>query len=148
MTEAERMSRERVLAVARSWLGTPWHHKARVRGVGVDCAQLLIAVYAEAGLFDAFDPGDYPIDCMLHDSSELALGWCQKFGRPTDNPQPGDAILWRFGRSYSHTGIVVDWPQDGARSVLHAFRPFGQVCETPPDASRLAKQPFLHYTFW
>lgn len=144
MTDHVAIARQRVLDVARTWLHTPWHHKARVRGVGVDCAQLLIAVYAEAGLFAEFDPGDYAIDRMLHSSEEVFQSWCECFGRPTANPQPGDVVLWRFGRSYSHGGIVVDWP----RSVIHAFRPFGEVCETPPDASRLAGKETIFYTFW
>jgi len=25
---------------ARTWLGTPYHHQPRVKGVGVDCAML------------------------------------------------------------------------------------------------------------
>lgn len=144
MKQAEQQARARVLAVARSWLGTPWHHKARVRGVGVDCAQLLIAVYSEAGLFDAFDPGEYAIDRMLHSAEPVFQGWCERYGRLVDTPLPGDVTLWQFGRCYSHGGIVVDWP----RAVIHAFRPFDGVCETPPDASRLAMRPTIHYTFW
>src|SRR5690349_11447583 len=37
--------RARLLDEARTWLLTPWHHNARVRGAGVDCGQLLIACY-------------------------------------------------------------------------------------------------------
>lgn len=144
MTEEELKLRQRVCDIARTWFRTPWHHKARVRGQGVDCAQLLIAVYSEAGLFDAFDPGDYAIDRMLHNADEVFKGWCEQFGKPTTNPQPGDAVLWKFGRSYSHGGIVVDWPH----AVIHAFRPFGGVCQTPANASRLADKPTIHYTFW
>ncbi len=144
MTDLASAQRQRVLQVARTWLHTPWHHKARMRGVGVDCAQLLIAVYAEAGLFDEFDPGDYSIDRMLHSSEETFQAWCELFGKRTERPCAGDAVLWRFGRSYSHGGIVVDWPA----AVIHAFRPFGEVCETPPDASRLAGKETIFYTFW
>lgn len=142
MTEAQQ--RQRVCEIARAWAGTPWHHKARIKGVGVDCAQLLIAVYAEAGLFDAFDPGDYSIDRMLHSPDEVFQGWCEKYGRLTETPAAGDVALWRFGRCYSHGGIVIDWPG----SVIHAFRTFGKVCETPADASRLAGRPAIFYTFW
>lgn len=144
MTPAERAQRNLVCQIARRWIGTPWHHRARVEGQGVDCAQLLIAVYSEAGLFDAFDPGEYSIDRMLHSSAEVMQGWCERLGRVTRTPQPGDVVLWRFGRSFSHAGLVVDWPG----TVLHAFRPFGQVCETPADASWLAGKDFIHYTFW
>ena len=31
------IARARVLAEARRWLGTPWHHRAALPGVGCDC---------------------------------------------------------------------------------------------------------------
>jgi cell wall-associated NlpC family hydrolase len=133
-----------VCDTARRWLGTPWHHRARVPGGGVDCAQLLIAVYSDVGLFDAFDPGAYAIDQMLHSSDEVMQGWCSQFGRRTDDPQPGDAVLWRFGRCFSHAGIVLRWPEQ----VIHAFRPYGGVAITPPDASLLQGREVVFYTFW
>ncbi len=33
-----------VVRTARTWLGTPYHHQGRLKGVGVDCAGLLIGV--------------------------------------------------------------------------------------------------------
>lgn len=137
-------SRADVCTLARGWLRTPWHHQARIRGVGVDCAQLLIAVYAEAGVIEDFDPGDYAIDHMMHSDREVFRGWCERYGRQTKTPRAGDAVVWKFGRVYSHGGIVVEWPG----RVIHAFRPFGEVCETPADASRLAGRDAIFFTFW
>ena len=71
----EKQQRTAVLDEARSWLGTPYHHRACVKGAGVDCAQILIAVYANAGLIQAFDTGDYPPDWMLHREEERYLGF-------------------------------------------------------------------------
>ena len=144
MTEA--VQREAVCQAGLTWQDTPWHHKACVRGVrgGVDCAQLLIAAYADAGVIGSFDPGPYCIDQMLHSPDESFLAWLQRFGRPVDVPGRGDVVVWRFGRSYSHGGIVLDWPGQ----VLHAFRPYGRVCVTPADASRLAGRDRVFYTFW
>jgi cell wall-associated NlpC family hydrolase len=56
----EMEERLRVVRVAQSWLGTPYHHHAALRGVGVDCAYLLIEVYAEAEVIPRRDPGYYP----------------------------------------------------------------------------------------
>lgn len=137
-------SRADVCTLARGWLRTPWHHQARIRGVGVDCAQLLIAVYAEAGVIKDFDPGNYAIDHMMHSDREVFRGWCERYGRQTKTPRAGDAVVWKFGRVYSHGGIVVEWPG----RVIHAFRPFGEVCETPADASRLAGRDAIFFTFW
>jgi cell wall-associated NlpC family hydrolase len=48
MTEAAAAdTRARVVALARTWLGTPYHHQASLRGAGADCLGLLRGVYAE-----------------------------------------------------------------------------------------------------
>jgi NlpC/P60 family putative phage cell wall peptidase len=36
-----------VIAVARSWLGTPYHDQASLRGVGCDCLGLARGVWRE-----------------------------------------------------------------------------------------------------
>lgn len=140
----ELTQRRDVVRAALDWVGTPWHHAARVKGAGVDCAQLLIAAYAEAGLINEFDPGPYPIDHMLHSDDQILQGWCERLGRSVDHPKEGDVVLWQWGRTFSHAGIVMDWPG----RVIHAFRPFGGVCVTPAGASRLADRQTVFYTFW
>ena len=42
----------RVVAEARRWIDTPYHHQARLRGVGCDCAGLIIGVGLECGVLD------------------------------------------------------------------------------------------------
>ena len=56
--ESEGAERVAVVAAARSWLGTPYHHAADVKGRkgGVDCAMLLVRVYCDLGLVEPFDP--------------------------------------------------------------------------------------------
>lgn len=109
--------RARVVEVAESWVGTPYHHEARIKGVGVDCAQLLIAVYAEAGLVADFSPGSYPMDWASHRDEERFLGWVMsKGGKPTPEALPGDILLFQYGRCFSHAAIVVD-----SRLMIHSF---------------------------
>jgi NlpC/P60 family putative phage cell wall peptidase len=36
-----------VVAAARSWIGTPYHHQASLKGVGCDCLGLLRGVWRE-----------------------------------------------------------------------------------------------------
>jgi NlpC/P60 family putative phage cell wall peptidase len=40
-------TREQIVASARSWLGTPYHHQASVRGVGCDCLGLIRGLWRE-----------------------------------------------------------------------------------------------------
>ncbi len=42
-------ARQAVIAEAVTWIGTPFHHAARVKGAGVDCLMLLAEVYERAG---------------------------------------------------------------------------------------------------
>ena len=66
--------RAAVMACARAWLRTPYHHRGRVKGAGVDCAMLLAEVYAEAGLVAPLAIPHYPPDWHLHRDAERYLG--------------------------------------------------------------------------
>jgi cell wall-associated NlpC family hydrolase len=39
-----------IVDTARQYIGTPFHHQARVKGVGIDCAGLLVCVARDLGL--------------------------------------------------------------------------------------------------
>lgn len=150
-------TREVVRDIARSWVGTPYQHRAALRGVGVDCARILIEVYAEAGLIAPFDPGKYSRDWHLHRNEEVYLQTVESYaGSPVkDNtsihlwkdegykPLTGDMILWRVGRTYSHSAIVTDWP-----FVVHASAPSGIVEEVSVIGTPIYKRPAKVYSIW
>lgn len=129
-----------MLAEANSWIGTPWRHAARLKGVGVDCAQFLIACYSAAGLVKAFEPEEYPIDIMFHRSEELFLKGLMDRCEAVDTPQKGDVGLWKFGRQFSHGGIVSSWPE-----IIHASRPDGMVLKGRGDGGFLADRAVLFF---
>ena len=104
MTELQ----QRIRAEALSYIGTPFRHAARIKGVGVDCGQLLIAVFSEAGVIADFDPGQYPPDWFLHRSRERYLEELLKRADPVEPPyEIGDILTYRYGRAVSHAGIYV-----------------------------------------
>lgn len=122
--------RQAIVAEARSWLGTRYHHNARIKGVGVDCAMLLAEVFERVGMVAHVEPGDYPPDWHMHRSEELFLGWLQRCGaRQTGAPSPGDVALFRFGRTFSHGAIVVD--QD--LQMVHAYIDRGVILSRPTE---------------
>jgi len=43
--------RQEILRVARSYLGTPYHHQGRIKGAGMDCVGLIICVCKDLGVF-------------------------------------------------------------------------------------------------
>jgi cell wall-associated NlpC family hydrolase len=129
-----------IVKEARTWLGTPYHHLARVKGAGVDCAQILIGVFAAISLIKEFDTGDYPMDWMMHRDEERYLGFITRYADEVTDPQPGDVVLYRIGRCYSHGGIVVQWPE-----IIHASRPDRMVVLADGSQGLLADKP---RTFW
>src|ERR1700733_1848357 len=106
--------RQRVVSVARSWLGTPYHTGGRVKGNqgGIDCLTLLAEVFAEAGLVDRVPIPYYPHDWHLHRDTERYLEGLLKYTHEIAGPPlPGDITLWKFGRCFSHGAVVTSWPQ-------------------------------------
>ncbi len=119
-------ARAAVVAAARAWFGTPYHNCADVKGVGVDCGMLLVRVFVDLGLVEPFDPRPYAPDWHLHRSEERYLGHLLARASRVAQPAPGDVALFRYGRCYSHGGIVT-----GAEplTIVHAFHPAQIVLE-------------------
>jgi cell wall-associated NlpC family hydrolase len=103
--------RQKVIEVARSWLGTPYHHMGRVKSAGVDCATFVCEVYEEAGITPHIVLDYYPKDWALHKNKERYLETVLKYSRIISKPEIGDMILYRFGRVASHSAIVIEYPK-------------------------------------
>ncbi|MEQ1205780.1 NlpC/P60 family protein, partial [Acinetobacter baumannii] len=96
---------------ALTWLGTPYHHQGRVKGVGVDCGTLICEVYEKVGLMDHLDPRPYPPDWHMHQMGERYLEHIRCVCFEVDGPpEPGDIVLYKIGKCVSHGAIVVEWP--------------------------------------
>jgi cell wall-associated NlpC family hydrolase len=114
--------RAKVITIAKSWLGTPYHPMGRVKGAGIDCLTLLAEVYVEAGIIQAMEIPYYPHDWHLHKGQERYLEGLRRYTREIDTlPLPGDIALWKFGRCMSHGAIVMEWP-----IIIHAY--VGRAC--------------------
>lgn len=114
MTDIE--LRQRVVDEVITWLGTPFHHEARVKGAGVDCLMLLAEVYERAGVVEHVDPPHYPPDWNWHHDIERYLEGLLRYAREIEGPPgAGDVALFKVARTFSHGAIVVEWPR-----VIHA----------------------------
>jgi len=120
-----------VVSEAMTWVGTPYHRGAKIKGVGVDCGQFLIGVFEGAGYLQPgeCDPGYYPHEIHLHRAEERYLEWILKFCTKVQNPQPGDIAMFRFGQSSSHSAIVIEWPK-----VIHSYVRMGVVVSSAEEA--------------
>lgn len=137
--------RSAIVQAAQAWQGTPYHHHGRIQGVGVDCAMLLAEVYHGLGLAPAIDAGHYAPDWHLHRNEELFLSWVARAGaREVVQPGLGDVGVWRFGRTYSHGGIVI--ATGPVPLVLHAHIDAGRVTRCALDEAPLAGRPVRWFT--
>ena len=143
MTHAE--ERAAVVAEAMTWAGTPYHHHARIKGVGVDCANLPAAVYEAAGMIPRVDP-DYTAQWFEHRDEELFLSFVTPYADEIseDCAQAGDFAIWKYGRTFSHGAIIL-----GPPAIIHATMNGGGVHlgDMVRDED-LATRPRRFFTLW
>lgn len=146
MSEDE--ERAAVVAEARSWVGTPYGEGAKVKGAGIDCGQFLIQVYARAGLIEDFDTGYYSPQHHLHSTEERYLSFVMERAREIPGPPgPGDMVMFKFGKVFSHGAIVIAWPK-----IVHALRLDGTTLDNVERCvfgrRGLANLPRKYFTLW
>ena len=125
----------RAIAIARSWLGTPYHDQASLKGVGCDCLGLARGVWREV-----VGPESFPIPPYSRDWGEpgprevLAEGARRMMAEiaPAD-ATPGSLVLFRMKpRAIAkHVGIMT-----APDSFLHAYERLGVIEEPLTNAWR------------
>lgn len=121
---------DQVAASAREWLGTPWHHQGRLKGVGVDCAGVVLGVARDLGLseFNMTGYGHRP------DGRELeALCYSHMTPVPPADARPGDVLLIEVDNQPQHLAIVTD------AGMVHAYAPLRRVVEHRLDDAWTAR---------
>lgn len=118
--------RQKIVAEARSWIGTGYHHCADLKGVGVDCGMLLVRVFVDCGAIAPFDPRPYSKGFYLHRGEEFYRDFALDHGSQVEAPWIGDVMLLRMGRCYSHGAIV---SRLAPLTVVHALERYGRVVE-------------------
>lgn len=121
------LERQLSVAEALTWVGTPFHHMAKVKKVGVDCIQLLAAAFEHAGAVTPPPRAHYPANWFLHSDRELLLeALAPDFVAFDGDPLPGDVALFKFGRCISHAAIVVS---TAPLRIIHSHRSTGVLLD-------------------
>lgn len=113
----------RVVAAARRWLGTPYHHQAALRGAGCDCLGLVRGVYAEL-VGPPPVPPPYTRDQAEAGTGEALLAGLARHLAPVRAPLPGDVLVFRL-RTHAlakHCAILSE-----AGCMIHAMESVGVV---------------------
>lgn len=145
-----------IVALARGWLGTPYHHQASLKGVGCDCLGLIRGVYAEACGRPAEAPPPYSRDWAEASARETMIEAAGRHLTRVD-PQaaePGDVLIFRLrpGAMAKHAAILscapgirpavgpLAGPKESAPKIIHAIEgaPVCEVHITPWWRRRIA----------
>ena len=112
----------RIVQQARTWLGTPFHHQARLKHKGCDCLGLIVGVVDELGLKDktgkllaSYDEITYskqPDGARLIAKLQSALKEV-----PKAKMKPGDLGLFKIGDNPQHLAILTDF--EGGLGMIH-----------------------------
>lgn len=112
--------RERIIAEARSWIGTRWHHQGRIKKNeqfhgGIDCAGLIIEVGNNLGLFSK--------TLIFHSyhrlpQNNLVIKECNRYfiKKPITKILPGDILVFRIMSEPQHLAILSE-----THSIIHAY---------------------------
>jgi NlpC/P60 family putative phage cell wall peptidase len=112
--------RNTIITTARSWIGTPYHHQASLKGVGCDCLGLLRGVWREVY-------GDEPEDMPAYSRDWAESLKCETLadaaGRhlipiAIETITPGDVLLFSYRSDLpaKHCAILT-----GPETIIHAY---------------------------
>jgi NlpC/P60 family putative phage cell wall peptidase len=122
------LARSAIVAEARSWIGTPYHHQASVKGVGCDCLGLVRGVWRELVGREPEAVPSYSSDWGEASAEEAMLAAARRHMIEIDAAEAaaGDVLVFRMrpGRVAKHAGI------SAGASFIHA-QEGGPVCEVP-----------------
>lgn len=146
MTEEE--GRAAVVREAMSWIGTPYHSNAMVKGAGTDCAMLLLAVYSDIGLIPRFDPRPYSPTWHIHRNEEMYMRYIMQHSSEFAGPPlPGDVVMFKIGKLFAHGAIVTQWPY-----VVHALAgakvTWDDISKNTVGKRALWTVPRRYFTLW
>lgn len=112
-----------VVAIAQSWLGTPYLHQASARGLGTDCLGLARGIWRDLHGAEPVAPPPYTRDWGESGGREVMWGAARAFliEIPVSAAEPGALILFRMVATSpaKHCGILVSGPADQL-ALIHA----------------------------
>ena len=112
-----------IVTEARKWIDTPFHHQACVKGVGVDCINLVTGVLSNLGV-DVIIPKDYAREPDGTIERELF-----KRLKPIEI-QEGALLLFRIRKTPQHVaiatenGMIHSYSGGGKKVVEHGIDPW------------------------
>ncbi len=126
-----------IVACARGWIGTRFHHQGRIRKTathrgGVDCLGLLVGVADELGLRE-LALADETSYSHQPDAKRLKVRLSELLcPLPISQLASGNVALFCIDEQPQHLGIISDY--QGISGIIHAYAPARAVVEHRLDA--------------
>lgn len=111
-----------IVSAAREWIGTPYGHQGRSKGIIVDCAGVPAGVAEQLGLAveDFVSYQREPNPQLMQSYLDRNLNRVFK-----DKMQIGDVVWIRFEKAPQHLAIVGDY-EHGGLTLIHASNLIGR----------------------
>jgi NlpC/P60 family putative phage cell wall peptidase len=116
-----------IVHLARTWLGTPYHHQASVKGAGTDCIGLIRGIYRELYGREAQALPAYTRDWAEASGQETLLAAARRHlvEIAPSEAQPGAVLLFRWrGATIAKHAAILATPD----TMIHAIES-APVCE-------------------
>lgn len=116
------MTPQELIAEARTWIGTPYHHGGRIRGAGCDCVSFTASLLESMGLSGIVLPDVYKIrpDGTLLAHLERNRDLYREIS--VNEMQAGDVVLIRLYKEPQHFALYT-----GEGTVIHSDMRHGVV---------------------
>jgi len=113
-----------LIAEARAWIGTPWHHQASVKGAGCDCIGFVRGA-AEPFIGAIIQPMNYAATWPLYRAEERLRDEMAAHADEIAIAEalPGDILLFGVGKVPAHHC----WFLSKENRLLHCYREAGAV---------------------
>jgi NlpC/P60 family putative phage cell wall peptidase len=112
--------RARVVMLARTWAGTPYHHQASTKAIGTDCLGLVRGIWRELYGSEPVTVPGYSRDWAEASGCETLYDAARAHFTeiPTASATDGDVLLfrWRKNAVAKHVGILMSRDR-----LIHAF---------------------------
>ena len=117
---------------ARTWIGTPFHHQARLKGKGCDCLGLVVGVVDELGMQDAQGNPLAGYDEITYSKEPDGGYLLQKLTGlldevPIAEARAGDLALFKVRENPQHLAILTDY--EGGLGMIHCYAQARRVVE-------------------
>ena len=110
------MDKDKLIRVAKTYIGTPHINGGNIKGAGLDCSTLPAQIFHELGYGNFEIMFGYSGDWYCKkDCEEKLLPYLEKYCERTDILEVGDIISYRWGRAmYAHLAVYL-----GDNQIIH-----------------------------